>query len=221
MPEDKAIREKLVHQGVGTLTDAELISIIIQEGNGASPAVGLAQSVLDANDGSLSQLARAGVKTLRMTGGLGVRKAAALAAALELGRRLGLEEASAPDVIRTNDDVEKIFRPLIAGLPYEEFWVLYLSSANTVLGKVKVSQGGVSGTVVDHRLIVKRAVEVLASGMILVHNHPSGVARPSDDDVRLTEKISAGAALFDITVLDHLIITAGECFSFRHSGLIK
>lgn len=220
MPEDKSIREKLVHQGVGTLTDAELISIIIQEGGGGLSAAELAQDVLDANGGSLAQLARAGVKELRMTGGLGVRRAAVLSAALELGRRLALEDAASPDVIRTNEDVEKIFRPQIAGLPHEEFWVLYLSSANTVVGKVKVSQGGVSGTVVDHRLIVKRAIELLASALILVHNHPSGIARPSDDDILLTQKITDGALLFDIAVLDHLIITSAESFSFRQNGLI-
>ena len=220
MTEDRSIREKLVHQGAGTLSDAELISVIIQEGAHGSTAVELADAVLNAGGGSLSQLARAGVKTLRMTGGLGVKRAAVLSAALELGRRLALEETASPDVIRTNEDVEKIFRPQIAGLPYEEFWVLYLSSANTVVGKAKVSQGGVSGTVVDHRLIVKRAIELLASGLILVHNHPSGIARPSDDDIRLTEKIVAGAGLFNISVLDHLIITSGECFSFRKASLI-
>ena len=122
--------------------------------------------------------------------------------------------------ITNNEDVVRIFRPQIASLPHEEFWVLYLSSANTIVGKVKVSQGGVSGTVVDHRLVVKRAIELLASGLILVHNHPSGVARPSEDDKVLTGKVSDAASLFDISVLDHLIITTGECFSFRQAGLI-
>ncbi len=220
MPEDKSIREKLVHQGVGTLDDAELISVIIQEGNGGLSAAELARNVLDANGGNLVQLARTGVKELRITGGLGVRRAAVLSAALELGRRLALEDAALPEVIRTNDDVEKIFRHQIAELPHEEFWVLYLSSANTVVGKVKVSQGGVSGTVVDHRLVLKRAIELLASGLILVHNHPSGIARPSDKDIDITRKISDGAALFDIVVLDHLIITQAESFSFRQNGLI-
>lgn len=221
MPQDRAIREKLIHQGVGTLTDAELISVIIREGNELPSSLEIAEKVLSANDGSLSQLTKAGVKNLRITAGLGLKRAAVLSAALELGRRLSLEEGISPDVIRTNEDVERIFRPKIASLPHEEFWILYLSAANTVVGKVRVSQGGVSGTTVDHKLILKRAVELLASGLILIHNHPSGIAQPSDDDIRLTEKIIAGATLFDITVLDHLIITTGECLSFRQAGLIK
>ncbi len=221
MADDKSIRERLVHQGVGTLGDAELISVIIQEGAGGLSAVELARNVLDAHGGNLTQLARTGVRELRTVGGLGVKRAAVLSAALELGRRFALEDASSPDVIRTNDDVEKIFRHQIAELPHEEFWVLYLSSANTVVGKVKVSQGGVSGTVVDYRLIVKRAIELLASGLILIHNHPSGIARPSDDDIRITQNISDGATLFDIAVLDHLIITHSESFSFRQNGLIR
>ncbi len=221
MSDDKSIRERLVHQGVGTLSDAELISVIIQEGSGGLSAVELARNVLDANGGSLTQLSRTGIKELRITEGLGVKRAAILSAALELGRRLALEEASSPEIIATNDDVEKIFRHQIAGLPHEEFWVLYLSSANTVVGKVRVSQGGVSDMTVDHRLVVKRAIELLASSLILVHNHPSGVARPSDKDIRITQKICDGAALFDIAVLDHLIVTHAESFSFRQNGLIR
>lgn len=221
MPEDRFVREKLVNQGVGTLSDAELISIVIREGAGMFSAVELAQKLLDSADGSLARLARTDLKTLRRAEGMGVKKAAMLSAALELGRRLNRDEAGTPDVIRTNDDVVAIFSPQIADLPHEEFWVLYLSSANTVIDKAKVSQGGVSGTVVDHRLIVKRAVELLASSVILVHNHPSGVARPSPDDTALTARIADAASLFDINVLDHLILTSGECFSFRQAGLVK
>ena len=221
MPKDKSIRERLVHQGVGTLSDAELISVIIQEGSGGLSAVELAQNVLDANGSSLTQLSRTGIKELRITSGLGVKRAAVLSAALELGRRLALETAVSPDMIRTNDDVEKIFRRQMSELSHEEFWVLYLSSANTVVGKAKISQGGVSEAAVDHRLVLKRAIELLASRIILVHNHPSGVARPSDSDISLTKKISDGAALFDIAVLDHLIITHTESFSFRQNGLVR
>ena len=218
MPDDRFIREKLVNQGAATLTDAELVSVIIREGRDGLSAAGLSGKILQNN--SLQQLARKDIKALRMTEGLGVKRAAVLAAALELGRRMRAEDAATPDVIRTNDDVVGIFRSAIAGLPHEEFWVLYLSSANTVVGKEKVSQGGVSGTVVDHRLIVKRAIELLASGVILVHNHPSGIAKPSGDDLHLTHKITEAASLFDIAVLDHLIITTGGCFSFRQEGLV-
>lgn len=211
---------KLVNQGVGTLTDAELISIVIREGSNGMSAAGLAEKVLADAGGSLVRLAGSDLKTLRMTEGFGMKRAALLSAAFELCRRLNLEQAHTPSTVTGNEDVVKIFRPMLAQLPYEEFWVLYLSTGNTILDKAKVSQGGVSGTVVDHRLIVKRAVELLASRIILVHNHPSGLARPSPDDMTLTEKISGAALLFDITVLDHLIITPGECFSFRQAGLV-
>lgn len=221
MPDDKSIRERLIHQGVGTLSDAELVGVIIQEGSGGLSAAQLAQNVLDANGGNLAQLARADLRELRLRGGLGIKRAAVLSAALEFGRRLAAENTSLPDVVRTYEDVEKIFRSQIAELPHEEFWVLYLSSANTVVGKVKVSQGGVSGTLVDYRLVLKRAIELLASSLVLIHNHPSGLARPSDEDIRLTQKISDGAALFDIAVIDHLVITHAETFSFRKNKLIR
>lgn len=221
MPEDKSIREKLVHQGAGSLTNAELISVVIHEGGDGLSAVQLSQNILDANGENLCELSKSDIRTLRITCGLGIKRAAILTAAFELGRRAASDESMTPTVIRTHEDVETIFRPLIASLRHEEFWALYLSSANTVVGRVKVSQGGVSGTVVDHKLILKRAVELLASGIVLIHNHPSGIAEPSGDDKRLTEKIEAGAALFDISVLDHLIITSGGCFSFRRAGIIK
>lgn len=219
---DREVREKLTARGANTLSDAELLSVLLQEGalSGESN-VELAHRILQSPEFSLTALARMDIRRLRMVEGMGVRRAAILSAALELGRRLACEETVAPVSIRNNDDVLKIFQPQLSPLKHEEFWVLYLSSANTVIDKAKVSQGGVSGTMVDHKLIVKRAVELLASSVILVHNHPSGVAQPSDDDRFLTDKIELAASLFDIVVLDHLIITSGGYFSFRKEGLIK
>ena len=238
--DDKAVRRKLVDQGAAALSDAELISVVIGEGAAASSsvssvisssasstapqsAVTFAENLLAATEGGLATLARADVRQLRMAGGLGVKRAAMLAAAFELARRMqrcGETKMSASAKIASNEDVVRRFRPRIAHLPHEEFWVLYLNAANSVVGEARVSQGGVSSTVVDHRLIVKRAVELLASGIILVHNHPSGVAVPSVDDEALTRRIVEAASLFDIAVLDHLIITAGDCLSFRREGLI-
>ncbi len=218
---DKAARERLVHQGVGVLDDAELLSIVVREGAGGRQAVELARSLLQ-ECGSLEELSRVDFKGLRKLQGLGVTRAAALAAAFELGRRVSSKGVDIPHTIRTNKDVADIFRPQIATLPYEEFWVLYLSSANTVVGKEKVGQGGVAGVTVDHRLVVKRAVELLCSGIVLVHNHPSGVAEPSGDDCELTTAIADAARLFDINVVDHLIVTSGGgSFSFRSAGLVK
>ncbi len=219
---DKEVREKLVTRGAESLTDAELLSVILQEGTlGAGSSVVVAERILKNPEYSLTALSKMDIKRLRMIESMGVKRAALLSAALELGRRLACEKPDAPVTIRTNDDVLRIFHPQLSGLDYEEFWVLYLSSANTVIDKAKISQGGVSGTMVDHKLIVKKAVELLASSVILVHNHPSGVAKPSDDDKFLTDKIELAASLFDISVLDHLIVTSGGYFSFRKEGLIK
>ena len=217
---DRAARERLVHHGACSLDDVELLSIIIRDGGGRQ-AVELARSLLE-EYGGLEELSRVDFKGLRLSQGLGVVRAASLVAAFELGRRVSPRGGDIPQKIKTNEDVVEIFRPQIAALPYEEFWVLYLSSSNTVLGREKMGQGGVAGVAVDHKLVVKRAVELLSSGIVLVHNHPSGVAAPSGDDCALTDRIADAARLFDICVVDHLIITSGgESFSFRGAGFVK
>jgi DNA repair protein RadC len=219
--DDRAVRERLVHQGAGVLDDAELVGLVIREGAGGLLATELARSLLN-ESGGLEELSRTELRSLRKMQGLGVTRAASLAAAFELGRRVSSRGAENLQTIRTNEDVAGIFRPQIGSLPYEEFWVLYLSSANTVLGREKAGQGGVTGVTVDHRLVVKRAVELLSSGIVLVHNHPSGVAEPSEEDRALTASIVDAARLFDIRVVDHLIVTAGGgSFSFRSAGLVE
>lgn len=218
---DKEVREKLATRGAESLTDAELIGVVIQEGDPGESAVELAERVLSAAGESLVQLARMDLGRLRQTAGLGVKRAAWLSAALELGRRLKIEEASAAEFLRGHHDVVRIFRPLLAGLPHEEFWVVYLTTANRVMDRVKISQGGVSGTVVDHKLIVKRAVELLASSIIMVHNHPSGIAKPSPDDLAVTERVARAASLFDIALVDHIIISQESFFSFRLEKLLN
>lgn len=212
---DREIREKLATRGVESLADAELISVVIQEGDPGGSAVELAEKVLTAADGSLAQLGRMDFGRMRQLSGLGVKRAAWLSAALELGRRLKIEESSAAEFVRGHHDVVRIFRPILAGLPHEEFWVVYLTTANRVMDRVRISQGGVSGTVVDYKLIVKRAVELLASSIIMVHNHPSGLAQPSPDDLAVTEQVARAASLFDIALIDHIIISQESYFSFR------
>ena len=172
------------------------------------------------NGRSLTELAGYDLKRLRSTASLGIKRAAVLIAAFELGRRLEVESASKLERISNSEDVEAIFRPLIGSLKHEEFWVLYLNSAGGILDRVKASQGGVSGSVVDHKLIVKRAVELLATAIIVVHNHPSGVTEPSDNDKEITAKLITACSLFDIELLDHVIVTAEESASFRDSKLI-
>lgn len=217
---DKEVREKLASRGAGALSSAELLSIILQEGNGGGSALELSQRVLDSVAGNLCKVAKMDMRTLRMVEGIGVKRAALLISALELGRRVEREQIEEATTIRSSDDVVAVMRPMIADLPHEEFWVIYLSAANGVLDKVRVSQGGVSSILVDHKLVVKRAVELLASGIVVVHNHPSGIANPSTEDIELTHRLANAASLFEIVLLDHIIITASESASFKHLGLL-
>lgn len=214
----KQVREKLVAQGPSALSDAELLSILLRDGDAGDSAVGLAERLLAHFGGSLARMERCDLPALRMVGGLGIRRAAAVAAALELGRRLRIEEGQQIDSVRTDQDIVAMFQPQLGALPYEEFWAVYLNASNRVIDRMRVSQGGVSATVVDHRLIVKRAVEKLANALVLVHNHPSGNELPSDEDKALTGRVDLAASLFDITLLDHVIVTAGPCYSFRSHG---
>ena len=215
---DKQVREKLIARGASALTDTELLSILLHGSGPGGPATELAGRLLDRFEGSLARMGRCSLAELRSAESLGIARAAVLSAALELGRRLRAEQSRSLDQVQTDRDVIEMFRPLIAELPYEEFWALYLNSSNRVLDRVRISQGGVTGTVVDYKLIVKRAVERLAQGILLVHNHPSGNPLPSDADTLITEKLVRAASLFEITVADHVIITSGECYSFRSHG---
>ena len=139
----------------------------------------------------------------------------------ELGRRVLAARELGPDPIGSSNDVVRIFRPLLTEMKHEECWCLYLNTGNRIVERQRVSQGGVQATVVDHRLVIKRALELLATQIILVHNHPSGAALPSEQDKILTKKIAEAAALFDIRLLDHLIIARGGEYSFRQNGLLQ
>lgn len=215
---DKQVREKLVTRGAQALTDAELLSVLLQKGEAGGSALELSEELLAAYDGGLTAIAQEEVVRLRSVARLGVTRAALVSAALELGRRCRVAESRVKDTIMTDQDVIDIFQPQIGMLPHEEFWVVYLNASNRILDRVRVSQGGVTGTIVDYKLIVKRAVERLAQGILLVHNHPSGNPLPSRADNEITERVVRAAALFDMTVADHVIITDGECYSFRNHG---
>ncbi len=220
-PKDKEIREKLIARGAEHLTDAELVSILLGDAPSGVSAVDMAAVALaDAGEEGLAVLSRMDISRLRTSAGMGVRRAAAVAVAFEAGRRAARAEAGRLDTITTDLDAVRIFGPMLSDLPHEEFWTAFLSSSGRVMEKMKVSQGGVSGTVVDHKLIVKRAVERLSTSIIVLHNHPSGQATPSDEDRSLTAKLRTAASLFDIELLDHIIIARGGHFSFRKEGLL-
>ncbi len=214
---DAQVREKLWHQGTASLSDVELLSILLAKGEGGLSALELAERVLK-KTGSLLQLSLMAPRELRMIENLGLGRAAHVATALELGRRFRAQEAVLKETLESDRDVIEMFQPRLAALNHEEFWVVYLNTSNKILDQVRISQGGVSGTIVDVRLIIKRALERLASAILLVHNHPSGNPTPSEQDQRITRQLNRAAALFDIRIIDHVIITAGACHSFRRDG---
>jgi len=210
----KNIVDKLASRGAEALTDLELLTLL----TGAETT---ADALLHAASGSLARLAAEPEARLRMVGGLGLRQARQLLLAAEFGRRVALARARETDIITTSDDVVRLFRPQLEHLAHEECWAVYLTSSNRIVERQRVSQGGVQGTIVDHRLIVKRALELLSTQLILIHNHPSGAAEASPQDKVLTDKVARAAALFDIRLLDHLIISREGDFSFRQAGLLR
>lgn len=213
-------REKILYKGIFALSDAELIAILIGSGNSNQSAVDLARDVLKLADNNLNKLGKLGIDDLQKLKGIGRAKAINILAALELGRRRKASEINDENIIRSSNDVYTIFNPLLADLKYEEFWLIYLNRSNRVISRLKISQGGISGTITDVRLIMKKALELLASSIIICHNHPSGNKEPSEADKRITAKIKEASGYFDISLLDHLIITDNGYYSFADSGIL-
>jgi len=217
---DDRPREKLLEKGNTALSDAELIAILIGSGSREESAVTLAKRILLASENNLNQLARLRIVDLQKFKGIGEAKAISIIAALELGRRRRLEIALLKPKIASSKDAFEIMQPLIGDLNHEEFWVLFLNNSNSIVAKQQMSKGGFTGTLVDTRLILKKALEVSAIGLILFHNHPSGKLIPSQSDKDLTQKIKGAAKIMDIQVLDHLIVTEKLYFSFADESLL-
>ena len=212
-------REKLIYKGLSSLSDAELLAVLIGSGSAKESAVDLAKKILKDCNYNLNELGKKTITELKRSyHGIGDAKAISIVAALELGRRRKLQENFRRPKITSSSDVFNIMQPILGDLPHEEFWVLLLNRSNKVITKFKISQGGVSGTVIDVRIILKPAIENLASSIILCHNHPSGNIYPSDADEKITGKVSDAAGTMDIKVLDHLIITDEKYYSFADEG---
>ena len=211
-------REKLLQKGARILSDAELIAILIGSGTHKLSAVDLARQLLQRSGNNLNNLGKLTVKDLMKFKGIGEAKAISVVAALELGKRRKQEEISSSQSIKNSKDVYEIFEPLVSDLPHEEFWILLLNRSNRIIGKTKVSQGGVAGTVIDTKLIMKSAIENLASSIILCHNHPSGNLNPSGSDIDITNKIKTAANCLDMKLLDHIIVTDHSYYSFLDEG---
>lgn len=213
-------REKLLKKGIASLSDAELIAILIGSGIKNESAVEISKKILNGSANNLNELAKLTVNDLKKIKGIGEARAITIVAALELGRRRKMEEVIQKKKIGGSRDVFDLFQPLLGDLPHEEFWVLYLNRSNLILDKVKISQGGIAGTVTDIRLIMKQAVDRLAVSIVLCHNHPSGNLKPSEADMRITKKLKESGDILDIAVLDHVIVSDSSYFSFADEGLM-
>jgi len=213
-------REKLLSKGITSLSNAELLAILIRSGGPDGSAVELARQVLKQAGNNLQELGRKSVIDLVKHNGIGTVKAITIIAALELGRRRKRSELQEKIRISGSQDVYSLFQPLIADLSHEEFWVLILNRSNRVIDNIRISQGGISGTVIDVRLILKNALDRLATSLVLCHNHPSGNLKPSDADIKITTKISEASRTMDIQLLDHIIIADNSYFSFSDEGMI-
>ena len=212
--EEARPRAKLMRQGADALTNTELLAILLGSGTRTLTAVDLAREITAAAGGRLASLSRQGPEQLMQVAGIGPAKATAIMATFELARRLAAEIPEDEFTIRSADTVARMMAPRLSGLPHEECWVIYLNRAGRFIGKEQISVGGMGSTIIDIKIIVKKAVERLASGLILVHNHPSGNPLPGEQDRRQTEALRSAAAVFDISLVDHVIIGRKKYFSF-------
>jgi len=213
-------REKLLQKGKMSLSDAELIAILIGSGSREESAVQLSKRILAASENKLNELGKLSVQQLTKFKGIGEAKAITIVAAMELGRRRRGEEAVQRKQITSAEAVFEVMQPIIGDLGHEEFWILYLNNSNKILQKLQLSKGGMTGTLVDVRLAFKNALEVGATSVILAHNHPSGTLKPSEADKQLTRKLKLAGESLDIKVLDHLIVTQKSYFSFANEGIL-
>lgn len=219
--EEDRPREKLLFKGKKQLTDAELLAIILGSGNRDESALGLAQRILHSYNGDLNELGRCSIKELSgRFQGIGEAKAIGIIAALELGHRRQLLPLQKRPLISNSKDVYQALAPLLLDLSTEEFWILLLNQANRMIGREKISAGGISSTVVDARVIFKKALEYNAASLVLCHNHPSGSLRPSQADLDLTQRLRKAGLQLDILVQDHLIVSEAGYYSFADEGIM-
>lgn len=219
--EDDQPREKLLYKGSSSLSDAELIAILLGNGTVGVSAVQLSRNVMQDANQSLQQLGKKTLKELMKHKGIGQAKAITIAAAMELGRRRAMEMPDRIVKITCSHDVFKVLQPLMGELGHEEFWILLMDNNHKVLEKHQISKGGITATHVDSRLLFKKAIEAGAVAVILAHNHPSGTLKPSRADRDITTKIIAAGETLDIKVLDHIIITQQDYYSFADNDLLS
>jgi DNA repair protein RadC len=213
-------REKLSEKGASFLSASELLGIIIGSGTKSKTAVELGRQILNSVKGDLNKLAVYNISDLTKFNGIGKAKAVGIMAALELGRRRNEAPCAHADQFSSSKDVARLFQFTLGDLKHEEFWILLLNRANKMISKHVISSGGIAGTAVDLKILFKLAIENLASSVILCHNHPSGNLKPSEADIRITQKIRESGAVLDIKILDHIIIGGLGYYSFSDEGII-
>ena len=217
--EDDKPREKLMLKGKSVLSDAELIAILIGSGSRNESAVDLSKRILASVDNNLNALGKLSITQLMTFKGIGEAKAISIIAALELGRRRRSEDALELKKVTSSKVIFEIMQPIIGELPHEEFWIIYLNNSNKIISNSQLSKGGITGTLVDVRIVFKTALEMGATALILCHNHPSGTLVPSDADKQITRKLKLAGESLEIKVLDHLIVTEASYFSFADEGI--
>ncbi len=213
-------RERFLREGAATLSDSELLSLLMGSPSGNHSPLELAQMLLERAQGSLVELSRMSPAQINQSVGVGATRSVALAAALELGRRRQAETTMHKEHIVGSVDINSIFEPLLRDLPHEEVWLLLLTGSKRIIERVQLSKGGTSDSPVDIRIIAREALTRKAAGVILVHNHPAGNSSPSQKDLQVTRAVAQGLALLEIRLLDHIIIGDGNSFSFAENKLI-
>lgn len=219
-PENEKPREKLINIGATALSDAELLAILLHTGHKSKSALDLAKEILRLANNNLAELGKINVKKLQKLRGVGYAKAVTILAAMELARRRQAGTIHKKTVINNGSDAAMFFKPMLADQPFETFHVLFLSHANKVLHYRHLSTGGITSTVVDPRIIFREALDTGATKLLLCHNHPSGSLRPSQADLRITSRIKDMGMLFDIQVMDHIIVSETGYYSLAEEGMI-
>ena len=220
LAEDDRPREKFLLKGKSALSDSELLAIILGSGNNEDSAVELARKILASVDYNWQKLSKLSIKDLMKFKGIGEAKAISVAAALEIGRRKAAQEIPEKEKVTSVNDLYKIFSQYLSDLQTEEFWAIFLNQKNHVIYKTQISKGGISGTLVDVRVIFRIAIEHFATSLVVAHNHPTGNLTPSQPDISITRRIKEAGDLLDIKLLDHLIIGENSFFSFSEQGLL-
>ena len=220
LAEDDRPREKFLLKGKSALSDSELLAIILGSGNNEDSAVELARKILASVDYNWQKLSKLSIKDLMKFKGIGEAKAISVAAALEIGRRKAAQEIPEKEKVTSVNDLYKIFSQYLSDLQTEEFWAIFLDQKNHVIYKTQISKGGISGPLVDVRVIFRIAIEHLATSVVVAHNHPTGNLTPSQPDISITRRIKEAGDLLDIKLLDHLIIGENSFFSFSEQGLL-